>query len=142
MLVTMIYAWSAAHLIAISLAALAIARSRRSAAASRLTTLYVSAAAMTPPLIALILIVVLFIVGGSSPVAQMAGESGRGSWRLWFEAWPILLLGCGIAALMSAVLVVCPPYPPRGVYSWLSRLGTLVAAVLSAFTVLKLFPDA
>lgn len=108
----------------------------------RITSVLISALASVVPLITFVLFLVVIVVGGGSNVAQLAGERGMGLWRLWAEAWPLLLFGIPLSALVLLASAISPPYPSSNWQSFFSRWCGLLSAGFALYVVVTYFPDA
>lgn len=108
----------------------------------RLTALILSALGSLVPASTFLLFLLVFVIGGSSNVAQLAGEPDMGLWRLWFNAWPMLLFGTALSGLVSLATALSPPYPPQHVKSFVSRWCGVASAAFSWYVVTTFFPDA
>jgi hypothetical protein len=137
-----LFLWAGSQVLQLILAAFALSRRPDLSGQRRLGGLALSAAASVLPLLTLVLFLMVFVIGGSSNVAQHAGESGMGLWRLWFHAWPLLFFSNPLAFLLAVVAVLVPPYPPSHWTSFASRVCAVVAAGCAWYAVVAFFPDA
>src|SRR5262245_15581230 len=139
---TLFLLWASVLALQVVSAVLAVRQTRRTSEPKLMASLIVSGAASILPITTFLLFLVVFVIGGSSNVGQLAGESGFGLWRLWFSAWPLLFLGNPLSFLASVIAVCLPPYPPRGWFSFMSRLCAVAAAGCAWYAVVRYFPDA
>lgn len=109
---------------------------------ARTMSLCIATAAGVMPLATLVLFTIVFVVGQSSNVAQMAGDQGFDYWGLWFDAWPILLLGSFGSMIAAVIPIALPPYRARFVAAWALPLAALVAAFAATAIAARYFPDA
>ena len=83
--------------------------------------------------------VLVFVIGGSSNVAQLAGSSGMDGWAIWFNCFPVNLVG----NLLSIIVTVFCIFGSRKLLA--SRFLTLAAficAVIAFYITIEHFPDA
>lgn len=83
----------------------------------------------------------VMILGGGSPVAQLS-LGNMDLWSLWFDAWPLLMLGSAAGPLLLAASFCFVWRPHREASFFWARVVGLVASPYAFWALLPLAPDA
>lgn len=118
-----------------------IARRRREVWGPRMQCAVVlTAMAAAVPWLGFALVGVM-ILGGGSPVAQMS-LGNMDLWSLWFNTWPLLMLG-SVGGPLILTASFCLTWRPYGepLFFW-ARVVGLVLSLYTLWALLPLAPDA